>query len=290
MLTAFHALIIRIARSKVKSRAQLGVIALVLLTGFRCDVQAAFEGEHAGPRGTALGGGGVALSDDPWSMNRNPALTSGSGGEVGIEWSQLFGLPELTRKSAVVRLETRGQPWATYVSSLGSDLYRESQIRITAGRQLGAVSAGLAIDGQWLYIKDYRRGNTVSLTAGLLIEPERDVTIGAVWRNLNHPQLHGYADRIEETLTVGAAVRVMDEGVLIFDIVQEARFSAEYRFGAEAQVLKNLALRVGARAEPVRPSAGIGFEVGRYRFYYAGDLHPDLGASHEIGLGIRFAQ
>jgi len=45
-----------------------------------------------------------------------------------------------------------------------------------------------------------------------------------------------------------------------------------------------LKLRVGMRAEPVRPAAGFEIQWQRWRFHYGGDLHPDLGASHEMGL------
>jgi hypothetical protein len=119
-------------------------------------------------------------------------------------------------------------------------------------------------------------------------KPHENVTVGGIWRNVNEPRLTGYRDRIQESLVLGLTVRVIPGGIISADIVQEKHFPAEFRIGAEARVLPQLVLRVGGRAEPVRPSAGMQIDIRRWSFYYAGDLHPDLGASHQAGIGLRF--
>ena len=207
---------------------------------------------------------------------------------MGACWSQLFGLPELSRESVVATLPIRSQPISLRGGNLGTDLYRETEFSVGLGRRvLQGLAVGVEFAGHWLNIREYNSGSALSGTLGVLVEPHDILAVGAVWRNINRPQLSGYTDRLDESLTVGASVRVGDEGVVIFDIVQEPRHTAEYRFGAEARVHRNLSLQVGTRLEPMRPSAGIQLQTGRWYFHYAGDLHPDLGVSHELGLSVR---
>jgi hypothetical protein len=231
----------------------------------------------------------VALAGDAWAAQRNPALAAATAPQAGLAWSQQFGLPELGRESVNVTEKTRDQPWAFNAATFGSDLYRESRFSVAVARELHpTVAVGAEASGEWLQIQNYNQGRALAFAAGLLARPSEHLTVGAAWRNLNEPRISGYRDRISESLTIGAAVEIGDEGVIAADVTQETRFRAEYRVGAEAQVLRTLWIRVGARAEPVRPSAGIEIGVGRWHFLYAADLHPDLGASHELGLSVRF--
>ncbi len=250
---------------------------------------AAFE-EHAfGPRAASLAGGGVALEGDAWQSSRNPALAASGWSGAGAQWSQLFGIPELNRESADVTTSAYGLPWAVHAGTFGSDLYRESSLRFAVARKVGPkLTFGASLNAGWLDISNYNRGSVTGVDAGVLIQAHSRVTIGAVWRNLNDPKVRGYQDRLAESLTVGAAFNLPGEASVVLDVVQEPHHAAEYRMGAEARVLSNVALQVGARVEPVRPSAGVHVKAGRWHFYYAGDLHPDLGVSHDVGLAIRF--
>ncbi|MBU0508548.1 hypothetical protein KKH27_06925 [bacterium] len=247
----------------------------------------AFELDIPGPRATAMGGAGAALRGDVWCGSRNPALIARHFSGVGTVWSRQFGLPELTREAAIGATSVRGQPFAIRVGNFVSDLYREGEIGIAIARRLRPeLSAGLELAGRWLDICNYPSARALSVTAGIAVEPVEGIAVGAVWRNLNRPRLSGYADHLSEILTVGVAASVGELGAIVADIVQEERFPAEYRIGAESELLPHLFLRVGARAEPVRPSAGFRVSFGCWSLEYAGDLHPDLGPSHEIGLDL----
>jgi hypothetical protein len=149
------------------------------------------------------------------------------------------------------------------------------------------LAVGAGINGRWLDIQGLPVGKALAFTTGVVVTPARDITFGVVWKNLNEPRISGYRDRIRESLNVGVAAQVSPNGWLMADIVQEKYFPLEYRIGAEALLLKALRLRVGARAEPLRPSAGFQVDAGRWSFSYAGDLHPDLGPSHQVSLEFR---
>jgi hypothetical protein len=208
---------------------------------------------------------------------------------TGLTWSQQFGLPELTREALATSFRVKGQAVGLNAATFGSDLYRETRLGIALSRTIrSGLAVGVAVNGHWLEIEGQPKGRAITASAGAVVTPISGLAFGAVWKNLNEPRISGYVDRIRETLTVGVAASVGKSGTLAADIVQEKFFPAEFRVGAEAQLLPTLCLRVGARAEPVRPSAGFEVVAGRWSFAYSGDLHPDLGPSHEIGLQFRF--
>jgi hypothetical protein len=173
--------------------------------------------------------------------------------------------------------------------NFGTRLYREGEFGLSAARELRPLlSLGIGLQWRWLQIEGYAPSHLMAVTAGLLLRPAKSFRLGAVWRDLNRPRLPGYLDRVTDALTVGAAAEVGAGATVTADVVQERRHSAELRFGAEARLLPQLRLRVGGRAEPVRPSAGFQVDAGSWSFFYAGDLHPDLGPSHEAGMAWRF--
>jgi hypothetical protein len=266
----------------------MGLLWLGLCLSER-EVFAAFELSPVGPRGTALGAAGCALSGEAVALFRNPALLAEGATGAGFLWSQQYGLPELTREAVGTAFRVHDQPLGVRAGSLGNDLYRESEFGLVAARAIRPeLSAGLEISSKWLDIRGCPVSQVWTLTAGVVGRPVPNVALGAVWTNLNSPRLPGYRDRLPESLIVGIAAEITRNSVIVADIVQEKSFPAEYRFGAEAGLLSGFRLRIGARAEPVRPSAGFQVDIGRWEFSYAGDLHPDLGASHELGLEFHF--
>jgi hypothetical protein len=238
-----------------------------------------------------MGGAGVALSHDAGGVFRNPALVGCGIHGAGFVWSREFGLPELTREAACTGFRVKDQPVSVRVGTLGSDLYRESDFGISLARAVRPeITLGLEFGGRWLDIRNYSIARTFAMSAGMVAKPVSGVALGVVWTNLNSPKLSGFADRLPESLTVGIAADITRNSVVVADIVQEKSFPAEIRLGAELRVLPGFQLRVGGRAEPVRPSAGFQVDIRRWAFLYAGDLHPDLGASHQIGLEYRFGK
>ncbi len=281
---------IRNALPKVKFGSTLRLF-LILLLAVPETGKAAFELDSPGPRATALGGAGVALVGDLWSPLRNPALAAEAPGGAGMSWSQQFELPELSREAICVNSTVRQLTVAIRGTNFGSKLYREGEFGLIIAYPLkNQVSLGAELTGKWIGIQDYSTGSAVAVGLGILVHPVNALKIGAVWSNLNSPRLTNYSDRIGEALRVGLMARVTDEAILVADVIQEEYFPAEFRGGLEARLLPNFHLRVGIRAEPVRPSAGFQFRVGRWGFNYGGDLHPDLGPSHEIGMEVRFGK
>jgi hypothetical protein len=147
------------------------------------------------------------------------------------------------------------------------------------------LSVGAQVSLNQVAIQRYGNATAIGAVLGLYYRPIPELTAAAVWRNFPRAQLSRWNSQMPEALHLGLALR-LPRGSFVLDIVEESRFATEYRFGAEAPVLPQLTLRMGSSFEPVRPSVGFTVNVRRWNFHYAGDLHPDLGPSHSLGLEV----
>lgn len=269
-----------------------GLFLAVILCGFWIQTASgAFEWDVCGPRSAALGGAGVAIAGDGWMVFRNPALLPGNGAVAGFSWSQQFELPELSREDLGVTFPVHGHAFGITAETFGSPLYRETETGLVWAKGIQPkLKIGVHAQLMRLEIEGYSSSQAATFSVGVAGNPLDDFTVAAVWRNLSEPKLSGYQDRIRESLTVGFSARVIAGGFIVADLIQEKGFQTELRVGAEARVLPHLVLRAGGRAEPVRPSAGMQIDLKRWGFVYAGDLHPDLGASHYVGVEFRIGK
>lgn len=152
------------------------------------------------------------------------------------------------------------------------------------------LTLGMTCGVRSLSVQNYGDGNAPSLSLGLLAKPVEPVAIGVVWKQFNRGRIEGYRERLPESLTIGASSGIGEASRVVFDLISEKHFPVETRFGIESRFTKYLALRVGGRTEPFRPSCGIGIGFRGVKSHYSGDLHPDLGASHSVGLEIGWDQ
>lgn len=282
---------IRNALRKVKSPRFAAIIRLGGILLFTLSAFGAFELHQTDPRSSGLGGAGAALDGDGWAVSRNPALAARTWKGVGVSFAHLYGLPELARESLSASWSISGIRLGGRACGFGSDLYYEGEYALCAAVGSGrATTVGVELCGRTLDIRGYQTGSSLTATVGAAMQPADALQIGVVWRNANRPYISGYADRVEDQLAVGFALRRIEGTLLTADVVQERYFPAEYRLGVEAEVVPEFTMRIGMRAEPVRPSLGFHVQVSRWRFHYAGDLHPDLGASHIVGLDVRIGK
>ncbi|MBI5059335.1 hypothetical protein HZB60_06090 [candidate division KSB1 bacterium] len=279
---------IRTGPRKVKLIVWLACAGIVGSTIGIHEVQAAFESDVTGPVSAGYGGAGIAETSDGWAGFRNPAACAVGQGGFACSWSRDFGLPELSRGAVATRQTIVAIPVSLQATSFGWAVYRESGLGVAVAQRFGdRLYAGVEAGGRFLAIEQYGSGSALAFSAGVLSTLSEEIAIAAVWRNANRGRISGFRDRLAESLALGIRATPAAHSRALIDVVQDRGFPAEVRFGAEIAPLSDLALRVGARTEPVRPSAGLTVSMRRWSFHYAGDLHPDLGASHQVGLEFR---
>jgi hypothetical protein len=274
---------------KVKRPSSLRFLGVVVgLAAVVAAAQAAFEKDWSGPRAGGLGGAGVALSGDAWCAGRNPALLTDGTPLVGLAWQRLFDLPELSRLHLAGRMVLGDFVAAAEAQQFGGELYQETSLAASLARSFSTfVSVGCQISINRVSIADHGDDSALGALLGIRYHPIPEVCAAACWRNFPEARFRRWDARMPEVLQFGVSVR-LPRGSFEVDVVEESRFATEYRLGAEAPVLPLLTLRVGSRFEPVRPSVGFTVRLSRWRFHYAGDLHPDLGPSHELGLEVEW--
>ena len=265
----------------------LKILAVLLfLAGCVAGSQAAFEKNSGGPRSAGLGGAGVALAGDVWCADRNPALPTEKSPLIGLAWQRLFDLPEMSHLQLSGNFDISDFAAGAGIDQFGGKLYRETSLMVSVARSFSRVlSAGAQVSLNQVAIQHYGDAAAVGAVLGLCCRPIPELTAAAVWRNFPRSELGRWNSQMPEALHLGLALR-LPRGSFVLDIVEESRFATEYRFGAEALVFPQLTFRVGSSFEPVRPSVGFTVNVWRWNFHYAGDLHPDLGPSHSLGLEV----
>lgn len=260
--------------------------ALVCLAVFVAAAGAAFEKDWSGPRAAGLGGAGVALPGDAWCAGRNPALLTERVPSAGLAWQRLFDLPELSRLHLVGKLALGNFAAGVEAQQFGGELYQETSLAASLARSLSSsLAVGCQISVNQVAILHHGRDSALGALVGICYRPIPELRVAACWRNFPRARFGRWDARMPEVLQLGVSLK-LPRGSFEVDVVEESRFATEYRVGAEAPVLPLLTLRVGSRFEPVRPSVGFTARLSRWRFHYAGDLHPDLGPSHELGLEV----
>lgn len=237
-----------------------------------------------GPRSLGLGGAGVALGNDAWAGLRNPADINSAASYWGGGWSQQFGLPELSLEQASGTTRYREWRLSGGLRSFGGEEYRESTVAMGLARRIHKqFVAGARVD----YLRadnSIQNGQVLALNLGWSLSLTSGLTLAGVWEHAGNPRVSGLQDRLAERVVAGVGYELPAQGRALLDIVQEERFPLEVRTGIEIDAKSGIALRLGMRTNPVRPSGGLGISVRNWRFHYGFDVHPDLGTSHGVGL------
>lgn len=251
---------------------------------------ASFERVGEGPRISALGGAGVALSADPWVFQLNPGCAPpGEGVTLSLAHAPSpFGLRELSRSACICVFDLPCGAIAASGAKLGFDLYQELTFRLAFG---SAIVTGFRLGGALtcyrLAIQGYGIAATLGVDVGLLWVPSHEIQIGFCGTNVNAPVIGRSRERLPQTISIGAAYSP-GQGVLVLcDLVKDIRFPTELRFGIEYSPLKPISLRAGAGRDPSTYGGGVGIHLGLLTLDYAIVRHEALGLTHALGVTVR---
>jgi hypothetical protein len=263
--------------------AECLVILLVSMTrGF-----ASFERHAEDPRLEGMSGAGSASVAQVWGSLTNPAGLAGEDRMV-VALSVApapFELDELRRNSAAVVF-----PFPDFISSLtvskyGFDDYRELSVRVSCALQIfGSVQAGITTGYNRLAIKGFGSDDALTVDVGLIWRITDDFTLGSVATNVNAPVIGFTREQIPQSLSLAGTWIPSPGFLLALDLVKDAAFPPEVKFGVEYQPVDGFVIRGGVANEPSSYSAGFGMRLGGFGLDYAFSRHPDLGMTHRFGI------
>ena len=243
-----------------------------------------------GPRITALGNTGVALSDI-WSLQANQAGLAGLKKPVAsISYRNSFLNPELNTQSAVLAYPKGRNVIGLSLHNYGFSAYSEQKLGFTYAKMFGpALSAAINVNLHQVKIQQYGSAQTYSVEAGLQYKLNENLTLGT---HISNPFANGYTNEVDAVIPVsmefGASYRFTDKLLLNTGVVNNLSSSFDIRGGLEYFVINSLAFRGGIAARPFRQFAGFGYQLYDFKFDAAASSHPVLGISPQLALSYEF--
>jgi len=251
--------------------------------------RAAFKTIPLGVRPAGLAGAFVALANDANAVLLNPAgISLLDGTELTTFHTRLYGIDDLRRMMAAVAIPTPVGGVGVFMHSLGGDLYRESVFGISYSRALSQrLFLGTTIRMLKLAINSYGATHGTAWDAGVLILLPSGVQAGLKMEGIRRSSIAGRSDTIPRSVRLGLSRT--GGGITIavqFDLEQGRPVAA--RIGQEFRVMAPVIIRTGLLTSPSVFFAGLGIEISRLEASYTASSHPILGATHRVGLSVRF--
>jgi hypothetical protein len=248
------------------------------------------ENNGRGTKAIGMANAFVAVSDNSWSINYNPA---GLLQIKRIECSAFmvpcqFGLSELRTTAFAIAVPFSFSTVALKAEQFGFNLYRETELGAACAARLDEnIYGGLAVNFHRLDIARYGSAHHIMFNAGLLGYVVRNVRIGFCLNNITGTTMGKQSDKIPQICALGVCWSLVDDLLMSVELEKDIRFPASIKWGVEQTVFDVLAFRVGVSNNPGKYSAGMAVKYSFLEFGYAGYSHPDLGWTHQIDLSFR---
>lgn len=275
-----------------KQNSALRFPAAILLCSLLLGFPAFGHAQHGlGARVTALGHSGSALEAGAWSVFANPALLSGSEGELSFYSIRYYGISELTDMAAAGSMPLGGRRGNIGIGlhSFGFELYRESHFRLAYQNSYAGLQFGLVPGLTHITIENYGSAMAFSLDAGLAYDIIDDVLLfGARATNLNRAQLGEAREELPRALAAGLSYQLAERALITGELFKDVRFPLSWRGGLEVRLMQQLYLRGGISTEPLTYALGIGYSMSRLSINLAAQQHYALGWSPGLDVGLHW--
>jgi len=254
-----------------------------------------------GPRPLAMGGAFTAVAEGPDALYWNPAgLGRLRVSTIRVTNAELYGLGIQDNVVALVSpLGARfgvGLEWYHSGFDDGSVEDKLNRLTFALGWQpIPHFSAGASLKynvyNQLAEGVDQGRGSGVGMDLGLLFQPYRQLTLGAIWRDVGGSTLHfddGMTSRpYDSELVLGVACRPHPQVLLTTDL------GRDFHAGAEVLVARMLSLRGGwskdlQGLDGGRVAGGIAVRWGPALVEYTYQDHAMLDGTHTLGAALDF--
>lgn len=248
------------------------------------------HGQNPGPRLTALGSGGTAMTSI-WSLQQNPAGIAGLGRTiVSVAYERHFLEDDITTQTALFVLPTKAGVFGTSFESYGFDTYKEIHGGLFYARGFGD-SFRLAIGAKYhqLNIPLYGSALAYSVEAGFQAKISHDFSIGG---HISNPSQSQYKSGVNSALPVrfsaGATGKFSETVLMVVDVQKMLNAPVDVKTGIEFYPAKWFSLRGGMSAVPFKLYTGFGFKHSKIQIDASVSSHQTLGYSPQIALAYEF--
>ena len=241
-------------------------------------------------RTLSIGGGGVA--ETPLY---NPALLATlSQHKLYVNYYNRYSVSELATASGGFYFVNDILPTGLEISSFGYDEYRESLFRLSMGKQI-AEKWTIGISVQYMLLQSLlfeESSGRISTDAGIVYKPVENLLTGlsvlhlpAVKvgdKNIDNKHIASYS------IHAGFNWKFINNMLITGSLEHCEADPVSGSFGLEYLPFDNFRIRAGLRSSPLKPSLGIGYQLGGFHLDAGMLYHPVLGASMGFGLSFSF--
>jgi hypothetical protein len=270
-----------------KTRTTLIVLLLFL---FSTSCFASFEFKGYGSTYTAGGSAGIASFQNEFGIFLNPAkLTRATGLQVNLFYRNYYGISDLNQITLGSQFLINKLPFGFGISRYGSKIYSETEIRLGTGINIfEAIHFGISLNTYHLEIQNYGSTIGVGFDISALYSITPNLTSAFVISNANEPKLGKISERIPAYFALGVSYKIFADTEICFDVVKDAEFDFDYRFGINYSFKNWLTLILGYRDQVNSFSTGFNLGKNQLTLGYAFVYHPLLGGSNSISMGYAF--
>ena len=263
------------------------VYLICLLVGI--SVLHSMENNGRGTKAIGMANAFVAVSDNLWAINYNPA---GLIQITGIQCSAFiipnqFGLPELRTTALAAAVPLSFTTIACKVEKFGFDLYKETEVGISCASKLDHnISGGLTLNLHRFDIARYGSTQNLILNGGILASVLKGMEVGFNFNNMMGATIGRLNEKIPQLFALGTCWSPLHDFLVSLEMEKDVRSPASIKWGMEQIVFGVLAFRAGVANNPEKYSAGIAVKYSFIEFGYAGYSHVDLGWTHQIEVSF----
>ena len=246
-----------------------------------------------GARSAALGHASSTLFDVWSARNNQGSLGFVRKTEVGAFYENRFFVKELTQSGFAVAAPIKKGTFGLSYSSLGYNLYRESQATLSYGMKLNEnVSAGIGIDYLNTKIADiYGQAHAITGSVGLTAKILPQMFISAHIYNPFRAKITNYNNEKVPTIFKFGAQYIFSKKVfLVAETEKTSTQKINVKGGIEYNPSSLIYLRVGGSSYPTQAAFGVGVNYNGLKIDMSTAYHNVLGFSPQIGLSYSFGK
>lgn len=243
-----------------------------------------------GPRITAMGGAGVAISG-VWANNSNAAgIATVESPTFSLGYENRFSVKELSTKSVVAATPIKNYRLGASFQYYGNPTYSLSKTGLSLARAFGKnLFTAITLNYHQISIEQYGNAKSFSVEAGMQLEALPDLWIGA---HIANPNQSRFKDNSEELmpahLKFGAAFIMSNKLIISSEFEKVLDAQMDFKVGLEYKILEILALRGGISANTFKQYGGFGINYQKFDLDFSVSSHPVLGYSPQIAIGYEF--
>ena len=246
-----------------------------------------------GARSSALGHASSTLFDVWCSRNNQGNLGFVRKTEVGAFYENRFFVKELTQTGFAAVVPIKKGTFGMSYSSIGYNLYRESQATLSYGMKLNEV-IGLGIGFDYLNTKIadiYGTAHALTGSIGLTAKILPQVTVSSHVYNPFRAKITNYNnEKIPTIIKFGAQYNFSKKVFIVAEAEKTSGKKINVKGGLEYTPSSLIYLRVGGSSYPSQAAFGVGVNYNGLKIDLSSSYHSILGLSPQIGLSYSFGK